>query len=172
MESPARQPVSNVEWIPRDQLTPNDYNPNQQPSPEHRLLIISILRDGWTQPIVVFDDGIRLTIVDGEHRWRASGDPGVWKLTGGLVPIVRISGTLQERKAATIRHNRARGEHGVLPMAELIAGLLRDGMDADDICFELQMEPEEVERLADAAGMPTRVSRDGTHFSKEWIPKC
>ena len=34
----------------------------------------------------------------------------------------------------------------------------------------MQMEVEEVERLADSAGMPTRVARGTDAFSKGWVP--
>jgi len=61
-----KQPVSAVVWKHRDTLTSNDYNPNRVAPPELELLILSILEDGWTQPIVILKDG---TIVDWFHRW-------------------------------------------------------------------------------------------------------
>lgn len=166
------QPLNAVEWVSRDSITPNDYNPNKQPPPEHRLLKVSILEDGWTQPIVVFDDGSgsKPIIVDGEHRWRVSAEPEVSKLTGGKVPIVRINGNLEHRMMSTIRHNRARGEHHVLPMAEIVRALLDGGINKDDVQFLLQMEEEEVERLSERAGLPEVVSRDGAVFNKGWVP--
>jgi len=170
--SQPEQPVSRVEWVPRDAVEPNDYNPNVQPPPEHRLLRISLLEDGWTQPVVVVDEGngARPIIVDGEHRWRIAAMPEVAALTGGLVPIVRIRGDRAHRIMSTIRHNRAHGEHVVLPMAEAVRELLTAGHSTADVGFLLQMEDEEVNRLADRAGMPTRVSREGTAFSKGWVP--
>ena len=173
MASRPKHPVSAVEWVPAVSLTPNDYNPNIQPPPEHRLLKISILEDGWTQPVVIHDDGSGATpaIIDGEHRWRlVMHDAEVAALTDGQVPIVRLRGSRAHRMMSTIRHNRARGEHAVKGMADIVRELLAAGETADDICFLLQMEPEEVTRLADRAGMPERVSRDGAEFSKGWIP--
>jgi hypothetical protein len=55
-------------------------------------------------------------------------------------------------------------------MAAIVRELLEAGQSSEDVCFLLQMEPEEVDRLADRAGMPERVSRDGAGFSKGWIP--
>lgn len=172
MKATDSQPLSNVEWVSRDTIMPNDYNPNKQPPPEHKLLKVSIMEDGWTQPIVVFDDGQgdKPVIVDGEHRWRVSADKDVAAMTGGMVPVVRINGTRQHRMMSTIRHNRARGEHHVLPMAEIVRALLDGGIASDDIQFLLQMEDEEVERLAERAGMPTVVSRDDPNFGKGWVP--
>lgn len=166
------QPLSAVEWVNRDTITPNDYNPNKQPPPEHRLLKVSIMEDGWTQPIVVFDDGSgeKPVIVDGEHRWRVSADEEIKKLTQGKVPVVRIKGTREHRMMSTIRHNRARGEHHVLPMAEIVRALLDGGIASSDIQFLLQMEDEEVERLAERAGMPTVITRETTDFGKGWVP--
>ena len=54
------QPIDKVEWVPVDAVQPNDYNPNHQAPPESKLLKISILKDGWTQPVVCFDDGENL----------------------------------------------------------------------------------------------------------------
>lgn len=158
--------------MPAAALTANDYNPNVQPPPEFRLLKISILEDGWTQPIVVFDDGSgALVIVDGEHRWRvAREDRDVAALTAGLVPIVRIKKDRSHRMMSTIRHNRARGEHTVKQMAEIVRELLEAGQSVEDVCFLMQMEPEEVDRLADRAGMPDRVAKDTAAFSKGWVP--
>jgi ParB-like chromosome segregation protein Spo0J len=167
-----KQPLDLVEWVDRDSIEPNDYNPNKQPPPEHRLLKVSILEDGWTQPIVVFDDGSgkKPVIVDGEHRWRVSGDKEIKKLTKGRVPIVRIAGSREQRMMSTIRHNRARGEHHVLPMAEIVRALLDAGIEKGDVQFLLQMEEEEVERLAEKAGLPEVVSRSHTEFNKGWVP--
>ena len=64
-----------VEWVPRDTVKPNAYNPNKMTWDVRQLLLQSLLEDGWTQPIVTLMDG---TIVDGEQRWTTSvGRPEV-----------------------------------------------------------------------------------------------
>lgn len=167
------QPISAVRWLSRDSVTPNDYNPNQQPPPEFALLKVSILEDGWTQPIVAFDpeDGTIPVIVDGEHRWRLSEDRDIAELTGGLIPVVMMKGDVAHRMMSTIRHNRARGEHGILPMADIVRALLEGGMSIPDVMHLMQMEDEEVERLASRAGMPAIGAANHEEFSKGWIPE-
>jgi ParB-like chromosome segregation protein Spo0J len=120
----------------------------------------------------VFDlgDGSRPIIVDGEHRWRTAADPEIAAMTEGMVPIVRIKGDLSHRMMSTIRHNRARGEHAVLPMAEIVRKLLEAGQSQEDVQLLLQMEAEEVERLARRAGMPEYIGKAKKEFSKAWVP--
>ena len=76
-ETVTDQPVSDiqlnqlqVEWVDRDSVKPNKYNPNKMTWHDRMLLRQSLLEDGWTQPIVTLPDG---TIVDGEQRWTTAG---------------------------------------------------------------------------------------------------
>lgn len=75
-----------------------------------------------------------------------------------------------QRIMATIRHNRARGEHAVVCMAGLVKELLLDGVEKEEVMTLLQMEDEEVERLAEKAGMPDVISRKHQKFNKGWVP--
>ena len=73
-------PVANVQIVDRDLLKPNDYNPNKVTEDNLKLLMQSILTNGWTLPIVVRPD---YTIIDGFHRWTVSGrEPLKTKLQG------------------------------------------------------------------------------------------
>lgn len=173
----AVQPLSNVQWVRADRLSANAWNPNRQAPPEFRLLKVSILENGWTQPIVIreHDGGARLEIVDGFHRWTlASTDKEVAALTTieGVthVPVVTLPETSDEvAKAATIRHNRARGSHGVLKMADLVASLLADGrLSPEEVGVQLGMDDEEVERLADRGDMLNRGTGDSADFNTGW----
>ena len=160
------QPISDVHWVERDRLRPNGYNPNRVASPEMKLLKISILEDGWTQPIVINPE---YEIVDGFHRWTVSGDKEVQKITGTKVPVVITKpkdGSHQ--KMSTIRHNRARGIHGVLDMSAIIQSMVDDGLSKQEIMSRLQMEEEEVVRLASRVGIPKSDLIDDSGFSKSW----
>jgi hypothetical protein len=90
--------------------------------------------------------------------------------TGGRVPIVRIQKDRAQLMMSTIRHNRARGEHRVRQMATIVRELLEANHSPEDVGFLLQMEAEEINRLADRAGMPERIARDGAPYSKGWVP--
>jgi len=162
------QPVSAVVWVERDQLRANGYNPNHVAPTELRLLKRSILATGWTQPIVARRDG---EIVDGFHRWTIAADPKVAALTGGLMPVAYVDDLAEvDQIAATIRHNRARGEHGIAPMAAIVRRLIEtDGQPERWLIDELGMEDEEVMRLADRSGMPTRSGNEA--FGNGWVPR-
>lgn len=163
------QPLNEVKWIHRDELKPNNYNPNKVAPPEMELLIISILETGWTQPIVVNDD---MTIVDGFHRYTVSGYSEMMKRFGGYVPVVILKNADQtSREMATIRHNRARGTHGVLPMSEIVGNMLRRNVSKEEIMQRLGMEEEEVNRLAYRDGVHKSEIISDKGFSKSWSPE-
>ncbi|GAA4085330.1 ParB N-terminal domain-containing protein [Actinomadura miaoliensis] len=161
------QPVSNIRWVERDELSANSWNPNRQAPPEHRLLKVSIRENGWTQPIVVRQEDHGLEIVDGFHRWTVSQTPDIAELTGGLVPVAVLPPTDPAlARLATIRHNRARGVHHVLGMAKIVVELRELGLSAEDLAARLEMDPEEVDRLSDRGGMIERGSAEG--YNNGW----
>lgn len=166
------QPVSSVRWLPREKLRGNAYNPNVVAPPELELLVVSILEDGWTQPIVTLpsaQDG-SYQIVDGFHRWTVSADARVAKLTGGQVPTVQVGLDPVHRMMSTIRHNRARGTHAVVRMADIVRQMADEGIPAGEIQKRLAMEREEVVRLVNRSGMPTQVQRGAAGLNKAWVP--
>lgn len=168
--SSIEHPIDAVEWQHRDRLTANNYNPNHVAPPEMELIIVSLLEDGWTAPIVVTPEG---EIVDGFHRWTASKDLRVYKRDHGLVPTVTLEPKDKaSQMMATIRHNRARGTHAVLEMSKIVQTMIeKDKLPMEAICARLQMEKEEVIRLAARAGIPeTSIVKD-SNWSSEWVPK-
>ena len=162
-------PLDNIHWIDREKLCPNDYNPNHVAKSELKLLKLSILEDGWTQPIVARRDG---TIVDGFHRWTISGTKEVSSLTGGQVPVVYIDDSVSEghQRMSTIRHNRARGSHVILKMSNILQELCAMGLSNEEIGRRLGMENEEIERLLFQGGIMGKILEEKQDFSKAWIP--
>tara|TARA_R110000868_G_scaffold337367_1_gene598271 strand:+ start:4715 stop:5212 length:498 start_codon:yes stop_codon:yes gene_type:complete len=164
-----KQPLDKITWIDRNELKPNNYNPNKVAPPELKLLKISIMEDGWTQPIVINPDH---TIVDGFHRWTVSGHKEIFDLTDGKVPTVMIEPKdFSQQQMATIRHNRARGTHGVLEMSNIVTDMVSDGVSGEEIMKRLSMEREEVVRLLFRAGIPKSDVFKESEFSSAWKPK-
>lgn len=164
------EPVDFVQWLPAETVRANDYNPNKVAPPEMRLLERSITEDGYTQPIVgcPVDDGIE--VIDGFHRNKVGKtSKKVKERIYGYLPIVTIRPDRtdsKDRMAATIRHNRARGVHGVMPMADIVAELIRNGWQDDDIAKELGMDADEVLRFKQNLGLPD-LFKNHT-FSASW----
>jgi ParB-like chromosome segregation protein Spo0J len=156
--SPFRsEPVDCVLWVENTRLFANDYNPNSVAPPEMKLLEHSISNDGYTQPIVTWSrDGVN-EVVDGFHRNRVGKESdSIRERVHGDLPVVVINDQRQDkgdRMAATIRHNRARGEHRVDSMAEIVVELKRRFWSDEKIAKELGMEPDEVLRLQQVTGL-------------------
>lgn len=170
----SNQPVDCVLWAKSESVGRNDYNPNTVAPPEMRLLELSIRSDGYTQPIVTFqdhrDDGRENTVIDGFHRYRVGTEcRAVRENLHGYLPITSVKShrhDLKDRMAATIRHNRARGVHGVLPMTDIVAALIRDGWTDGEVAKELGMDADEVLRFKQVSGLP-ELFKDH-QYSKSW----
>jgi hypothetical protein len=93
-------------------------------------------------------------------------------LTDGNVPTVMITPKdANQQQMATIRHNRARGTHGVLEMSNIITDMVKNGLDGQEIMKRLKMEKEEVIRLLFRAGIPKSEIFKDKDFSQSWTPK-
>jgi len=148
-------PVSNVQWIPIEKVVANDYNPNHVAMMEMKLLYISIKHDGYTQPVVAFydKDKDQYIIVDGFHRYSVMKRyKDIYKKNQGYLPVVVIDKPINDRMASTIRHNRARGEHSVAGMSNIVISMLNKGWSDAQICEELGLEKEELIRLKHITG--------------------
>jgi hypothetical protein len=69
-----------------------------------------------------------------------------------MLPIVVIDKSINNRMAATVRHNRARGKHSIDGMSNMVFSMLENGWSDSDICNELGMEAEELLRLKHITG--------------------
>ena len=139
-------PLSSLQWVDRDTLKANDYNPNKVTEDNLQLLTQSILTNGWTLPIVVRPD---YTIIDGFHRWCVSGREPLLSKLGGKVPVVIVDHKDHDDDIyGTITHNRARGTHLLDPMKKIVKELIDNGKTVDEISKQLGMRPEEIFRLS------------------------
>jgi ParB-like chromosome segregation protein Spo0J len=169
--SPFRsEPVDCVVWVPNEQVTANDYNPNSVAPAEMKLLEHSIREDGYTQPIVAWKTEIGFEVIDGFHRNRVGKESKVIKkriLSHLPLAVINTSRTdKSDRMASTIRHNRARGKHRVDSMADIVMDLRKRNWSDEKIARELGMSPDEVLRLCQITGI-AEIFRD-REFSKAW----
>lgn len=139
-------PLNSLQWVERDTLKPNDYNPNKVSKENLKLLTQSIMTNGWTLPIVVRPD---FTIIDGFHRWTVSGEEPLKSLLDNKVPVVIVTHDDESEDIyGTVTHNRARGTHLLEPMKNIVKKLLDDGKTVEEIGKQLGMKPEEIFRLS------------------------
>lgn len=170
--SPMNHPVDRVRWVPVEKVEANDYNPNSVPKNEMRLLHTSITHDGYTQPVVTVYDPAedRYVIVDGFHRYSvARFYPDVAESTMGMVPVVVIEKGLNDRMAATIRHNRARGKHSVAGMADMVFALLDNGWGDAEVCEQLGLTADELVRFKHVTGFSKLF--ENVDYSRSWESK-
>jgi len=164
------EPVDCIQWIPMSEVQANDYNPNNVAPPEMELLRLSIMADGYTQPIVGSREDDRIVVVDGFHRNRVGREcPDVAARIKGYLPVVQIrteQTDRSDRMASTVRHNRARGKHSIDGMAEIVLELKRRNWSSEKIGKQLGMDPDEVLRLAQITGLADALKDN--EFSEAW----
>ena len=165
------EPVDFVRWVKADEVHANDYNPNNVAPPEMELLRLSIVADGFTQPIVTMGeaDG-EIEVIDGFHRNRVGKEcADIQSRLHGYLPVVEIRASQHDkgdRIASTIRHNRARGKHQVVAMSQIVIDLKRRNWSDEKIGRELGMDPDEVLRLAQITGLAEAFA--DREFSEAW----
>ena len=164
-----KSPAYGIIPVPIEKIKPNTYNPNAVAPPEMQLLYESIKADGYTMPVVCYyakDEDVYV-IVDGFHRNRIAREyPDIQHRIQGYLPVTTLNKPLDQRIAATIRHNRARGTHGIRPMSAIIMDLTRSGWSDEKICSQLGMELDEVLRLKQITGLKEAFMNH--EFSRSW----
>jgi hypothetical protein len=134
------------------------------------LLEISIMNDGYTQPVVTFPVKDKIEVVDGFHRTRVCKESKIVRnRVFGFLPTVIIrkeQSDKNDRIASTIRHNRARGKHQVDAMSEIVLELKNRNWKNERIARELGMDEEEILRLCQITGLQDIFKDDD--FSKSW----
>lgn len=163
-------PVYGVKRVPIEKIQANTYNPNHVAPPEMKLLYESIKNDGYTMPIVCYylEDEDKYEIVDGYHRYTTMlVHKDIYEREGGCLPVSVIDKPLEDRMASTIRHNRARGEHSIELMTNIVAELVESGMSDAWIMKNIGMDAEELLRLKQLSGLQS-LFKDAD-FSKSWV---
>lgn len=149
-------PVYSVLRIPIEKIRANSYNPNAVAPPEMKLLEISIWEDGYTMPAVCYylpEEDI-YEIVDGYHRYTTlKTSQRIFERENGMLPVVVINKDESNRMASTIRHNRARGNHSIELMSNIVAELTQSGMSDAWILKHIGMDKDELLRLKQITGI-------------------
>lgn len=124
-----------VDWVPRGDVEPNDWNPYYITDDRYPQLLASITDNGWTQPIVVReadeDTDAEYQIVDGEQRWTVAGDDRVQSdddltppdVPAGHVPIFNVSLDDVQARISTMQHNINVGRHNMMKLGDLLEEL-------------------------------------------------
>jgi len=165
------EPVDFVKWVFNESVVANDYNPNKVAPPEMELLEVSIMNDGYTQPIVTWPKGIEIEVIDGFHRSRVGKESKIVnQRIQGYLPTVIIRKEQEDKNdriASTIRHNRARGKHQVNAMSEIVIELKNRNWSNKRVAKQLGMDEEEVLRLCQISGLEHLFS--DKDFSNAWV---
>lgn len=146
IEGIENMPLNNIEWVDVEKLNANDYNPNVVLTNELKLLQLSILKNGWIQPVLITKD---YYIIDGFHRSTLCKiNSKINKMTNGKVPCVVLDLSPAERIMLTVRINRAKGNHIALKMNKLVQSLYNDyGLSKKQIAENIGGTEKEIELL-------------------------
>ena len=141
-----QSPVYNVQRVHIDKIRANSYNPNSVAPPEMKLLETSIWEDGYTMPVVCYylESEDIYEIVDGYHRYTTLK-------TSQRISV--INKEVGDRMASTIRHNRARGNHSIELMSNIVSELVESGMSDAWIIKHIGMDKDELLRLKQITGL-------------------
>ncbi len=172
--SPLREhPVDCVLWIRQEEIQANSYNPNAVAPPEMALLERSISEDGYTQPVVTWQESdAHREIIDGYHRFLVGRSLHMASRVRGRLPVTQVNQArtdLADRMASTIRHNRARGTHSIELMQHIVAELVEVGMSDRWIMQHIGMDVDELLRLKQLTGLMA-LFKDA-EFSRAWVAR-
>lgn len=162
-----------TEWVPRDAVEPNDWNPNQMDDEARTRLRHSLLDNGWTMPIVVHAE--ERYIIDGEQRWTVAGIADIQErddltppdVPAGYVPVHGVTMEQGQAKMATIQHNRARGDVDLDSMRTFL-DQLDDRVDLGEIESRIGVDEEEASKILDE--VTAREIGEDEEFGHPWEP--
>lgn len=145
-ENNIKYPVLNPIMVHKNLVQANDYNPNYVAKDKMKLLETSIVDNGFCFGIVaIFDKEIeKFIIIDGDHRNIITNES--W-LNLEYKPIIYLEHSMEQRLAATVQFNKARGVHRIEGNAELVKRLVDLGENDVEICKVLGVDADELLRL-------------------------
>lgn len=146
MKGIENMPLNNIKWVDVEKLSANDYNPNVVLTKELKLLQLSLLKNGWIQPVLITKE---YRIIDGFHRSTLCKiNPEINAMTDGKVPCVVLDLSAPERIMLTVRINRAKGNHIALKMNKLVQELVNVyGLSVKVVAENIGATEKEIELL-------------------------
>jgi ParB family chromosome partitioning protein len=139
-----------MEEISVDDLTVNDYNPNEMTDSLMARLQAEIKRVGFLAPIIARAAAGKLIIIDGEHRYMAAKALGMTS-----VPVIVTDLTEEEAKIQTVNLNQIKGELNPLKYAKLLSGL-RSNFSSEQIETYLGVKARELAAYEEILNSPKR----------------
>lgn len=148
-----------------DQISPNDYNPQEMPKDIFRSLVAHIKARGFAGPIRVRETApndpktikTKYVVVDGEHRLRAYKEAFPERQTIPVVVMQREDGTPLQRVDAlmsTISFNHQHGEANQVKLANVLKEASDYGATLESIEEVTGMKKSRIETLMDFATPP------------------
>ena len=161
-------PIDKIEWRVASDLNSNNYNPNVVFNKELKLLELSILKQGWIQPVLILEDG---TIIDGFHRAKLAQDSKeIKEKYKGKCPCVVLELDRPQAMMLTIRINRAKGSHVAFKMSSIIQELIdKHNFDPMEIAKEIGANRDEIDLLYKKGVFEAKDIKN-YKYSKAWYP--
>lgn len=165
----SNEPISNIQWIEAKLLNPNEYNPNAVLPQEMKLLKLSIMKNGWIQPILIDKNYV---IIDGFHRYLLTlNDRELNEKYQGKVPCAILDIDIVDRMLLTVRINRAKGSHIAFKMHEVVTKLVKEhNVPREKIAGEIGATSDEIELLLQESVFK-KLNIENYNYSKAWIPR-
>lgn len=167
-----KHPIDSIRWIPVERLEANDYNPNVVYNQELKLLELSLLKQGWIQPVLACKEDDKYVIIDGYHRWWLTKNKQQCReMTDGMVPCAVLELSIPERMLLTVRINRAKGSHIACKMHELISSVVNEYQySIADVCSAIGATKDEVDLLL-KENVFKKLDIENHEYSKAWYPR-
>lgn len=158
-------PCANTVLVSKALIVANSYNPNYVSNDKMALLRQSILDNGFCFPVVTIwdEEQERFVIIDGFHRNTIGG--AEW-LDFDYIPLVTLKHSIAQRMAATVQFNKARGVHQVDLDAEVIRGLIEQGLSEEEISVHLGLDLETIHRYKQLTGIAELFKN--SQYSASW----
>lgn len=145
--------------VPVGSLRANDWNMNEMSEEVYQFLKQNIQKRGFTDAVLVTKD---MTIIDGEHRWRAMKEVGATEIEVKVLDL-----TDEEAKAETANRSLLRGTVNQERMARVLKEVTKNKV-AEEIEQTIAMKQQAIDRMVgkycDAAPDPEEVPEPVSDF--------